>query len=69
MSQNDFFKKVLNYELIIPQFNLFTQNVEKIYEEIKADPTMMGGTMATYIPPLAMANPEWFATGFCSADG
>jgi len=27
------------------------------------------GEVATYIPPLANADPKWFATGFCSTDG
>lgn len=27
------------------------------------------GEIATYIPPLAKADPNWFATSFTSADG
>ena len=27
------------------------------------------GQVATYIPSLARAKPEWFATAFCSSDG
>ena len=44
--------------------------MEKAYEHIKKDETgeYSKGTVATYIPPLAKANPNWFGTGFCSSD-
>jgi glutaminase len=36
---------------------------------VKVDEKYQVGTVATYIPPLAKANPNWFSTSFCSTDG
>ncbi len=65
-----FLKKVLERNLIIPMFEIFSENYEKVYREIKEDSNLeySWGEVATYIPPLALADPEWFATSFCSTD-
>jgi len=69
VGNNEFVRNVLNLNLTIPSFDLFLDNIKKAYREIKVDPEYQGGDVATYIPPLAKALPEWFATSFCSADG
>jgi hypothetical protein len=65
-----FLKRVLERNVIIPMFESFSQNYKKAYEEIKMDSTdeYSWGAIATYIPRLKEANPESFATSFCSTD-
>lgn len=43
----------------------------KAFKEIKDDVNneYSWGEIATYIPPLAKADPNWFATSFTSTDG
>lgn len=66
-----FLKKVLEWDLTIPNFQEFSHYIEQSFLEIKEDPQnkYSTGKVATYIPPLANANPNWFATGFCTTDG
>lgn len=66
-----FLKRVLEWEVTIPHFEIFRNNLERGYKVIKEDVKneFQGGEVATYIPPLAKANPKWFATSFCSTDG
>ena len=64
-----FLKRVFEWDLTIPHFDVFRNNLKKSYDEVKVEPEYQGGVVATYIPPLAKANPEWFATSFCSTDG
>ncbi len=69
-SSQDFFKKVLAYGLTIPFFGYFENSFDTCFNEIKNDTVeYQGGKVATYIPPLARADPNWFASSFCSADG
>ena len=65
-----FLKKVFEYDLSIPEFETLIDSIKEAYYEIKEDETKeySGGKIATYIPPLAKANPNWFATSFCSVD-
>src|SRR5207249_4152723 len=44
---------------------------KKNYKDLKEDPNKEydGGEVASYIPPLAKADPNWLATSFCSSDG
>lgn len=65
-----FLRRVLERNLVIPMFETFSSNYKRAYLEIKEDPNneFGGGEVATYIPPLAKANPEWFSTSFCSTD-
>jgi glutaminase len=56
---------------VIPEFNKFRENFNHCFDEIKEDldDEWSGGVVADYIPPLAKANPKWFASAFCSTDG
>jgi glutaminase len=65
-----FLRRVLERSLVMPMFETFVSNYKKAFLEIKEDPNneFNGGSIATYIPPLAKANPEWFSTSFCSTD-
>jgi glutaminase len=72
MTQGLFFlKRVLEWELTIPHFEIFRNTLEKGYNFIKEDVNneFQGGEVATYIPPLARADPKNFSTSFCSTDG
>jgi len=42
-----------------------------MFNEVKEDQNneYSGGEVADYIPSLGKANPKWFASAFCSADG
>lgn len=66
-----FLKRVYVWDLTIPHFASFRTKYEAAYLEIKNDVNneYSWGEVATYIPPLAKADPNWFATGFCSDDG
>ena len=66
-----FLKRVLEWDLTIPHFDRFRTNLQKGYQKVKDDVNneYSWGHVATYIPPLARADPTWFATGFCSTDG
>ena len=63
-----FLKRVLERNLTIPMFEIFTENYEKAFLQVREEPQYRDGEIATYIPPLALANPEWFASSFCSVD-
>jgi len=63
------FKKVIECDLIIPQFDYFTKELNLIFNQVKNDPSYTSGEVASYIPALARANPEYFATSFCSING
>ena len=64
-----FIRKVFDWDLVIPHFQKFRNTLKEAYEQVKVDKAYQGGQVATYIPPLAKADPNWFATGFCSTDG
>jgi glutaminase len=61
---------VLEWELTIPHFDRFRLQFGKCFQSIKDDVNneFSWGEIATYIPPLAKADPNWFATSFCSTD-
>lgn len=65
-----FLKRVLEWDLTIPHFDKFRHNLQACYQKVKEDVNneYSWGEVATYIPPLAKADPKWFATGFCSTD-
>ncbi len=54
----------------MPMFEMFTSIYQKAYHDIKTDSNdeYSWGEIATYIPPLAKADPDWFATSYCSTD-
>lgn len=51
-------------------FETFSKNYKKSFDNIKNDPNdeYNWGAVAAYIPRLKEANPEWFASSFCSVD-
>ncbi len=59
-------ERALRRELIIPDWQSFTRTLSEIYHEVSSNRT---GVVASYIPELAQANPEWFALSFMSIDG
>lgn len=64
-------KRVYIWDLTIPHFDSFRMKYGKAFKEIKDDVNneYSWGEIATYIPPLAKADPNWFATSFTSTDG
>jgi hypothetical protein len=67
----NFIKRVIENNLVIPQYKSFHENFEKMFNEIKEDKNdeYSWGKVADYIPSLGRADPKWFASSFCSADG
>ena len=59
-------RKILKHELIIPDFESFSGNIESIYEETKDD---NWGAPAAYIPQLKRVNPEQYGVSVCTIDG
>lgn len=66
-----FFKAIFESRLIVPQFNKFVNAFRDMYDGVRTDAVKnySWGHVATYIPSLARAKREWFATAFCSSDG
>jgi hypothetical protein len=67
----NFIKRVLENNLVIPTYTAIHSNFEKCFLEIKEDKNgeYSGGEVASYIPSLFKADPKWFASAFCSSDG
>ena len=65
----NFIKKVLEHNLVIPNYKIFHQNFLRCHEEIKSDSKYSWGEKASYIPSLYKANEKWWGSAFCSADG
>jgi len=65
----NFIKKVLEHNLVIPNYKIFHQNFLRCHEEIKSDSKYAWGEKASYIPSLYKANEKWWGSAFCSADG
>lgn len=65
-----FLKRVAEGSLVIPSFGTFRHEFKLAHELIKEDKEAKysHGACADYIPPLAKANPAWFANSFVSAD-
>jgi len=51
----------------IPDFDEFTEDITRIYEEVRDMPH--GGKVADYIPELSEADPDAFAVSVCTIDG
>lgn len=51
---------------IIPDFQDFCKHIEEFYWSCK---TNTSGKVASYIPQLARANPEWWGVSVCTIDG
>ena len=59
-------EKALRGELSVPDFKKFSNNLDKIYDEII---TNKNGELANYIPPLAEVDPEQFGIAVVTTDG
>lgn len=59
-------EKAVSKNLVIPDFNLFSKEIEEIYKEVIKN---TNGRNANYIPQLARVNPDLFSVVFCSIDG
>ena len=58
--------KALTGKLTIPDFENFTTEIEKIYNEVIKDKS---GNIANYIPELAKVDPDLFGISICTIDG
>jgi len=67
----NFIKRVLENQLIFPQYPAFHNNFKMAYDDIKEDKDnkYQWGEVASYIPSLFKADPKWWASSFCSTDG
>ena len=66
-----FVKRVLENHLVQPMYQFFNNNFVKAFKEIKEDKEgkYSLGEVASYIPSLFKADPKWWASSWCSADG
>ena len=55
--------------LVIPDFRDFTNQIKSIYRDIKLNRTSKPGNLASYIPQLGRADPNWFGISVCTVDG
>ena len=53
-------------QLALPDFNDFSKNLDKIFDEVKK---IRGGELASYIPPLAEVDPDQFGIAIVTIDG
>ncbi|MBT4922201.1 MAG: glutaminase A [Rickettsiales bacterium] len=60
------FEKAVNKSFVIPDFELFKDEIKAIYEEVAKNDS---GHNADYIPQLARVDPDLFSVVFCSIDG
>ena len=59
-------EKALRGQLALPDFNDFSKNIDKIFDEVKKIKT---GELASYIPPLAEVDPDQFGIAIVTTDG
>lgn len=59
-------RRILKAKLVIPDFQDFCQDIDKIYEQV-SDHT--GGALANYIPQLSRVDERNFAVAICTVDG
>ena len=60
------FKKIFENDLIISEWNSFTDTIDKIYEKTK---NYDSGKLSDYIPQLANVDPNLYSISICSIDG
>ncbi|MET0155897.1 MAG: glutaminase [Rickettsiales bacterium] len=58
--------KILNGDLVVPDFERFADKVGEIYARTR---NVRLGRPASYIPQLERANPEHYAVSICTTDG
>jgi len=58
--------KALFNKLAIPNWKRFCETLTTIFEQVKDN---KGGAVATYIPELGCADPDWFGISVVSVDG
>lgn len=70
-TQYEFYKRVLSFDLVVPNFQIFKEDFKRCYNEIKLDVNneFQDGHVADYIPTLARVDTSLFASAFCSTDG
>jgi glutaminase len=56
-------------ELIIPEWPSFATRMKECFYRISEQISPTSGKVATYIPELAFAKPDWFGMTFVSVDG
>lgn len=61
-----FVQKVLQGNLIIPNFKEFTEEMTTLFKETESN---RDGKVADYIPQLGRVNPEKYALSICTIDG
>ena len=61
--------KVFTDGLVIPDFRDFTNQIKALYREIKINTDPKEGHLASYIPQLGRADPNWFGISVCTIDG
>ena len=66
LQQNALVKKSLSKNLVIPDFEVFCQQIQDIFLDTQRN---KGGKVADYIPQLARVDPEQFAISICTVDG
>lgn len=59
-------RRLLKAQLIIPDFQDFCRDIDKIYERVSHH---TGGSLANYIPQLARVDERNFAVAICTTDG
>lgn len=59
-------ERCLKHDLVIPDFDDFSNDLERIFENSRAD---TGGEVAQYIPQLGRVDPELYGVAACSVDG
>jgi glutaminase len=58
--------RIIGKNMIIPDFQEFCDEINKIFEESKKD---CSGNVASYIPQLSKVNPNYYGLGLCTIDG
>jgi glutaminase len=59
-------EQALQGNMVIPDFDVFCQDIEKIYHQSRDD---RSGDVAQYIPQLARVDPEQYGLSVCTIDG
>ncbi len=60
------FEKIFQNQLVIPEFEAFSKEINTIYQDVKKN---KGGKVADYIPQLKRVLPENFGVSICTIDG